>query len=645
MIEQSKEMSDLHRLRQRIECFLLFGPSSSSDSIANHDQGEKSTFQLSHLSTSVNPPSFEDDASRRSYLLAMKLEVDRLLATKAVIMDPRKQILTEKCLNIRDKTLCGVGHIEDRDDVVRSAFERFMKAKYKLQLLEIAQATQKLAVQTNILRIADNVLDIKSLAKVVILDQSKLYKKIQEVVQAKKQKLLIKFHRLFEDHLETERTNSMSELNKVSPSDLSDHQQMSQIWELFLVRSRQWLLAYALISVLPAVLSQSHRAALELFQDALDEAMTPLWGRFYHHLKIGRESRSFNQILWTFKYAKSFIEMVHSLCLQITAADQMKALLPSQTQDFSDAAERQVINKSLKFLQAHLADVLVHFTPWDDVFGMQLIDEILEFDSWFCSYRPTTTLCGVIYDSKYTFHHWLHLEHSSVYKHFYSLLSDPVAASSCYEMMFQSSSGGQSLRCYRCLYEALKLFMLARERYFSFPFAVQMILSEVILEPLLCFGLGLLLFKVRSDRSLFEISIGNKKGNADDVSKTTLRKFKDSVLYYQSALGKEQQKFVVASGKRCRNKWNIIQNWMPKIFISQQQQTLGFSIVDMLKIAMKLSDKFKAKELSYRANSILSVASTQKGDVPNEDDQSVDSCVVMARGLAITLVEVLEDQL
>jgi hypothetical protein len=240
----------------------------------------------------------------------------------------------------------------------------------------------------------------------------------------------------------------------------------------------------------------------ERFKQALDEAMTPVWGRFYHHLKKGGELFSRNQMLWTFKYAASFIDMLHGLCGKITAADEMRQITSShfvvsieQIIDFRTISSAQVVDKALKLLSAHLSSIFVQVPQWKDTFGMRLIDEILEFDSWLRMYDPPSYLCHIFFESKVYFHHWLMLEQSLIFRQFVpdddatAVNLDSAFARKVKSPLNPAESQGhflptslvkrtsshlvsmenpEFLKCYSCLYDALQLFLLAHQRYAFF---------------------------------------------------------------------------------------------------------------------------------------------------------------------------------
>lgn len=418
----------------------------------------------------------------------------------------------------------------------------------------------------------------------------------------------------------------------------------SNSWEVFLRRARDWLLAYSLLSILPATLANgSSQSILEAFKDSLDVAFTPLWGRFFHHLNLSLDVKSKSQIIWTFSYAKSFIEMLLNLVAQITQAEQMNILAKL---DYLQAAQMQIVEKANRFLRAHLARILTEeLDPWENQFGMQIMEETLEFDDWLGVYASELRISDVFYDAKEAFHSWMHLEQSLIFTKLEECIKKEGNA---FDLILSHLGDGQrQINCYKILYELLSMFLLARERYSYFPKAAQIVLSDVILEPLLCFSLASLLFRIRSVPLLYDISmqkIDRSKSNQRDLSELVY--FGDSVTYFQNSIGREGQRFVHGSSKRCRNRWTVVQNWMPKILITNDLKSSGFGMTEMMKLAMKISDKYShrlkssAQGFEYRqqVNAVLS------GQSKEIEVDSIEESVVLVRGLAITLVNLLEGQ-
>lgn len=732
--DATEQLRQVRLLRSRIESTLVFGPT------LEHNEQEGSIFAVN---TSSN--FFNDEEYRDEFLQKTKKECDLLCESSKAVVTPIFQGIRDKCEDAHDY-LSQLQEVATNNYQVVSKFALFVRTEHKIQILTMVKLLRRLDQCSNILELPRIVIEIKDTAKMTILEKSRIYTYMTETVRIKKAKLLQKFHKLFEEHLDAEISSSTDpraeEGNSSTANDDDIYSGQKQIWRTFLQRSRQWLLAYAMVSILPSSIIKSSKMVVERFKEALDEAMTPLWGRFYHHLKMGLESYSRSQILWTFKYAASFIEMLHNLCGHITAADEMRLVYTASATaagapksesiiDFHIVAKSQVLEKALKFLNAHVASIFVLVSPWEDIFGMQLVDEILEFDVWLSSYHPPSYLCHILYESKVFFHHWMLLEQSLIYRHFdpattaanivsnvgssdgtnsnnnsnsrqasdtslsplepdvaFSLkFSTPLnpastsATSSSSSMLTKLSSTGnrfvttektETLQCYSALYDSLQFFLLARQRYAYFPPAAQYLLAEVILEPLLCLSLGLCLYKIRCDPLLFPISMGQSSALLKDTRSSSTISFpmpdalvlyKDSVAYFQTALttsdteGSADRTDVtrhiatIAQESRCKKRWTIVQEWMPKLLLTSDLRRQGYALSNMAKTAMKVSDKYRNHQnFAYRNQWIEHLQQQPPSQPPQALSQAgfssneLEACVVMTRGLAITMVDVIEEQ-
>lgn len=649
----------------RIEQFLICGPSNT---ISNNDDPSEesskpieddindfftSSVKVSIHSTNSNRPSFSMEETNLKDDKPSPIEQCRLHSIRqraiSLVQQFQPQDFQNHGRDVRDiqQLLLKITHLKraSNQEELLQRIHAYLQKQHQLQLLILARAMQKLDRCTNILEIPELILSVKHSMPKVIVDGTKIKSLIDRVVSDTRSHLLKKFHCFFEEQL-----NEESLANITDPSMSRSHSGKRSMWEVFLRRSRDWLLSYSLVSILPVTLStQSNQIVLEKFQDSWDEALTPIWGRFYHHLRMTRDSKSKNQIIWTFNYSRSFIDMLINLCKQITQAEQMQQLCANV--DYTTAGIQQIVDKSLKFLKAHIAQVFVEM-ECNQSFLMELIEEIVEFDNWlfFVSEARSVVagsirhgLAPIVYESKEIFHNWINLEQSLIYEQIHFATAAPSA--NPFDLHFCTSMGSsgtdrdnsvQTLTCYNSVYIVLSLFVNTRTRYSFFPVPAQWILSELILEPLLCSALGLLLYKIRCTSDLFNISVGTQLKDLQNSQEW--KHFKSAVSYFQSAISEvpsnQLGKRVVADSKRCKKRWTIVQNWIPKILITKQHEQHGFDIEQLMKTALKVSEKFRNNTLEYR-NEWTTGQSTA---------DSIEDCVIMTRGLAITLVDVLERQ-
>lgn len=642
--------SKLHRLRRKLDCFMQYGWVDLEDiSLIRRSSGHDGEL-VNHIGATSTALADECNQSNLAIYGQLKSEA----ASDVLSIDKRAEIQG------RLQTLRPL--IGAHSASIEVSYKRYRHLQYKLQLMIIAQSLDRISSSQNILQIPSLVLDSISLSNIIILQKSKLYQYTLDVVRSKKAKLLLKFHRLFEETLDSENdANINDEEDPTSASSTTSQQQniQQQMWERFLRLSREWLLAYTMVSLLPAALARaSSQTFQERFEDALDEAMTPLWGRFYHHLKLGRESGSWQQMLWTFGYARSFMTMLTTLCSQITRAPEMASMLGNNI-DMNDTAKDQVLEKVMKFLYAHVAALLVITstetvgTADSDCDGnlSQLIEEILDFDMWLdVEYNQPTLkyLIEIVYESKLSFHAWLMMEHDLLFAHFYNDVAKDIKQP--YQLKFKSlpneldGNDGKSdqYQCYIAIYDCLQLFLLLQQRFQHLPPVAQMIMAEVILEPLLCLSLGLLLYRVRTDSVLFDISIGSH--HLQDPS-SSWQDFRDTITYFHKAilhLSQNSCKRFQADSARCRKRWTILQNWMPQKFIDSSLQSQRYSIQDMIRIALKVPEKYRDHR-GYAYRSTLNNGTVKAAS--DDEDCTLASCVYLTNALATTVLAVMEQQL
>ena len=198
--------------------------------------------------------------------------------------------------------------IDDPDLVGK--MQHYSLLKSQVQILILSQKLSDLQNFSHVRCIPDLVQNLMNSLPKNLQSSCKIYKNIIASVSVLKCTLLRSFHADFDAHLETN-------------AESTDAKEM---WSTFLGTARDWLLAYALVSLLPALISDSRNSIIEKYTDALDEVLTPLWGRFHFHLSSARESKSFEQFVWTFSYAKSFLTLLIDLCTHLTSTGQLQKL-------------------------------------------------------------------------------------------------------------------------------------------------------------------------------------------------------------------------------------------------------------------------------------------------------------------------------
>jgi hypothetical protein len=256
-----------------------------------------------------------------------------------------------------------------------------------------------------------------------------------------------------------------------------------------------------------------------------------------------------------------------------------------------------------------VAQVLVDFSPMSDAICGQLMEECMELDGALQAVGDSVdgsggscttyhlTVSSIFFDAREVFHQLLLIEH----KYFFGALQRACTVSNeaTYGFDFGSlNADGSGCRVYSGVYACLTLFFLATERYRHMPLAAQRILSEAILEGLLCTAIAFFLYRIRSHPLLYAVSCGEFRPSSathDPSLPAPLAEFRDSVSYFQRALSTSckdrdgRPRGFPANSERMRRRWTALQGWVPKMLIGT---TGGYSLSDLLDKSMQLSERF-----------------------------------------------------
>ena len=183
-------------------------------------------------------------------------------------------------------------HILDPTAVILMT-QKYLKLQLKIRHLSLIKAMYKLRNFQSVQDIPNLIFGIIDDVPEVLLAHSRIKQVVLDTVKDIKVGLLAHFHGLFEDHLAaTQREpNNSADGNNSSTSSSSGTSKnaassSTSLWVIFLAQARDYLLAYALVNMLPTVLTETKAMILEKFQDTLDEALTPIWGRYHYHLQV-----------------------------------------------------------------------------------------------------------------------------------------------------------------------------------------------------------------------------------------------------------------------------------------------------------------------------------------------------------------------
>jgi len=415
-------------------------------------------------------------------------------------------------------------------------YKQYRLLTIKIQLLQVADSLRRLKGYCDICEIPALVLEVYERVPRALPPHARINLMLKDIVAQLRLELLKQFHAQFEEHLnESNTSDQQQQQQERSSSGISD---AGAVWVAFLSSAKDWLLAYALVSLLPAALSESQARVLELYQEVLDEALTPMWGRFRFHLTAAREDASEEQLMWTFKYAQSFLQLLYDLCSHITSAGgRLQQLCEG---NYHEAGQQHLTDKTARILRAHLAQVLVDHQPISSSFCMQLVDKVLEIDLFLSKggTQPSTLVCTVLYDAREVHTTWLFADFGRVKDlvvkscaNLSQVFSSAFGSETLVESEHATTTGGggggggggeeelyntssakpmrsrrrNEHRCYKATYDLLSLFLLASERYRFLPPGSQDLFAEFVLEPVLATAVSLFLLRIRSDPVLWNI--------------------------------------------------------------------------------------------------------------------------------------------
>lgn len=557
-----------------------------------------------------------------------------------------------------------------KEDSLSYNHERYMMLENEIEVLQLKKMMCKLgSSSTSVVDIPSVVLEISSVnVSVGIANELKMKAYILEVVKNVKMKILNDCTANFEIHLNVHRSNDSS--SSSTHGNNVKKQTSDKQWTDYLTYAPILINAYILSSLLSISLLYSQsvtKKALmyEMLYESLDEILTPLLGKLNFHLSNARETRSLDQILWTYGYATNHLSMMIDLCDTAVAFGYLDKLcnrscgIASSSSSagsgsisirFKDCCRRYIMSKACKFLRAHYANV-ISILCTEGVGNDQLmilIEATLELDhsleelgtaatnsdsdDSFLSNTSALTVSAITCDVSSLHYMWVDVDVG----YFYGCLAK--AASTDRGKPYNVSmikQDGANTHCYNCITECFALFSTAMKRYAYMPAASQDVFSECILEPILCISLALLLVKIRSCIFLQSIANGIIPKNCDRVSKEEYRltgdkyvvpnqlvEFAASCDFYQMSLDTLQNKLnrFTASRKRYEVLWQEVFAWLPKKYIEFEQFTGMYSPASVVE---------KVRGIVVNRNTYNNIASHQHArsmdDGIVEDDDGIDS--------------------
>jgi hypothetical protein len=289
----------------------------------------------------------------------------------------------------------------------------YRKNVYKLLQLSVSlNELNQICLKNHFHQVPDLILQIIHEAP-MIPNNSHIKNLLLKSVSKIRQQQLLYFQNDFEKHLIYESGNSGNiNTNTTEPISTDNNNNNNDDWESFLAHSKVWLLAYTSVSLLPVILTETKSLLPERYLEYLDEALTPLWGRFHFHLCVSQDniqnsvfhimnnaythtnntnsssissnsnsstassslSLYHNHLQWIFTYSRNFLHLILGLCTEMAQSKQLQQLLlvtsdkphqpppPQQQQSIFHGdvlVKTYILDKAVKFLRAYVAHVLV----------------------------------------------------------------------------------------------------------------------------------------------------------------------------------------------------------------------------------------------------------------------------------------------
>jgi hypothetical protein len=568
------------------------------------------------LEADSSPDHQPDEAQSATSLMG---ESNRMNEIKRVRGICGEILASESNLRARDQQMSArieeeIHRLQGRRHELLAAdlFERqkkYVETKYQIALLTISKHLRTLSDNSDVRLIPAQVIEILDTitADMHIPSQSIIRKKMTKQCQAISAKILRQFHELFESQLvASTNLDTTNRSEKVASNSL----------DTFFSQAKDWMLAYAMVSMLPfAISTESKSQCLMKYQEVLDESLTPLWGRFHFHLQSSRDTNAIDQILWSFSYARSFVDLLTGICRNISDTGRLQRLYAG---DYHILGMQYVIDKAMRFMRSHVVKLLEDYSSssrwFEDANHRLLITSIiessLEFDDNIADILPTDLpVGGAVFDIKSVHAYWVDLDHTYFYQRITKSINNiretytaqfgsnilgkhswfPSSSSSngllggepCLpfiESDFQVKYSGY--RCYHGVYDCLSMLHIACKRYMRLSSPSQDIFAAVIIEPLILLSVAVLLYRIQTNKFLHRLSIGAPTSSRndeipiqDDVETfAILSEFIASAQYLQSGLNAlpTQSHDIKVRESRFEERWDLMQEWLPKRYMEEK---------------------------------------------------------------------------
>jgi hypothetical protein len=416
------------------------------------------------------------------------------------------------------------------------AYAGVLQTQVEMNMLDLGRCVNALGACHDPLAVTALVSDLLTHTPAYLPSETILARKLLATIDSVQRRLVADFHDHFEQHMGGQENSTL----EADPDVL---------WSSFRGTAAKKLLGIFLVSLLPLVVGES-TLAKERYIEALDSSLTPLWGRFHFHLSQAREEASSRQLAWTFRYAKSFVEMLHELCGEVSSAPQLQEI---RAEDYVAAARSHVCEKASKFMRAHVAMTLQHLFTFPSVtVGVgaaavdaqthatstsnstsssssnapsavlpRLVEDCIDFDVMLRALSPhpgqLEFTTDTLYDARCARGLWVRLERG----YFASVLAQ-VCTRTGNQGAFAPHSLCRDLEpCYRVVFEVCFLLSVASQRYARLSARARRLMCAAVLEPLALSLLVAVLYRIRSHPQIKSLAAASAP-TAGDVIGITL---------------------------------------------------------------------------------------------------------------------------
>lgn len=576
-----------------IQDFLAFGPASSSSSESPDG------IQVSDISRSCSLLQRQwDDRT------AHETSLERRLKEALVKCEQRADVLAASEILAKYSHLCTL--------------------EVKYQLIGLHRTLVALQNCGATAEIPQRVADIVAAAPAVLPAESTMYKLLSATTASFSEKLIKQFEVDFEEHLR----------------EAGDNPHSQKMWCSFLEDSKVPVVSFILMNMLPVALS-GLGSVVESFENSFDKALTPMWSRLHFHLTMAREEGTIKQLMWSFQYAKKFVDTLSALGFSVLD-DSLVIQLVSTSSDAIDMGF--ILKKISRFMRAHVAVFMEVLSPHSAQTVLQTVESALELDAMLrmkgldslyvsevvCEYKPALLL-------------WLDADRNYAMDRLRSVCpqgrDDTVAYASRFKRSFPSLKkipGGQNsdVNCFRCVYEVCWLLMhVFRLRYSFLPLQCGDDVVDQVIEPTLCAALGLVLYRIRSHRVLVALSKNRVPiGIGHDIEQaitTPVVEVIDSVKYFLECLSLLSSEKTFSNTKclpeRFEQKWKRMRHQLSAHSMLISSQEPGTSIASSVDV---ISFAFASAPSSYNAN----------------DNRAPDTCGTLKPMISLTTILAFCDQ-